>query len=165
MHLHYNIMKFPANIVEQVRKHLDPTPCGLVRHLVEAGHEAYIVGGAIRDLLLGASPKDYDIVTSATPEEIRRVFGRRRCHIIGRRFRLVHVYANGDLYEISTFRRIPSEKERQGRHANGDDHIILFLAHSCHKAVTGDACVVDEDIYRAETLFYLLDCLFDLFKI
>ena len=117
-------MKFPTNIVEQVRKHLDPTPCGLVRHLVEAGHEAYIVGGAIRDLLLGTSPKDYDIVTSATPEEIRRVFGRRRCHIIGRRFRLAHVYANGDLYEISTFRRIPNERERQGRHADTDDHII-----------------------------------------
>ncbi len=149
MHLHYNIMKFPANIVEQVRKHLDPTPCGLVRHLVEAGHEAYIVGGAIRDLLLGASPKDYDIVTSATPEEIRRVFGRRRCHIIGRRFRLVHVYANGDLYEISTFRRIPSEKERQGRHANGDDHIIWN--DNCFGTLEDDATRRD---FTANALYF-----------
>ena len=115
----------PNAIIEALRKRLAPTPCMLVRQLVAAGHQAYIVGGAIRDLLLDVTPKDYDIASSATPEEIRQVFGRRRCHIIGRRFRLVHVYANGDLFEVSTFRRVPSEEERQGRHpSEPDGHII-----------------------------------------
>ena len=118
------MQKLSSTLVEELRQRLDPTPCGLVRKLVEAGHEAYIVGGAVRDLLLGNTPKDYDIATSATPEEIRHVFGRRRCHIIGRRFRLVHVYANGEPYEVSTFRRVPSERERQGRHPDAEDHII-----------------------------------------
>ncbi|MBO7742042.1 MAG: polynucleotide adenylyltransferase PcnB, partial [Victivallales bacterium] len=101
--------------IEVLRQQLSPTPCNIVRELVRAGHEAYIVGGAIRDLILGKVPKDYDISTSATPEEVRAVFGRRRCHVIGRRFRLAHVYSNGDIYEVSTFRRVPNEVERQGR--------------------------------------------------
>ena len=101
--------------LESLRKLLDPVPCRLVRQLHQAGHEAYIVGGAIRDLLLGHAPKDYDISTSARPEEVRRVFGRHRCHVIGRRFRLAHVYAGGDIYEVSTFRRRPDAQERKGR--------------------------------------------------
>lgn len=80
----------------------------LVSKLQNAGYEAYIVGGAIRDLLLGRAPKDFDISTSATPEEIRSVFGRRSSRIIGRRFRLVHVQYNGELFEVSTFRRAPA---------------------------------------------------------
>ena len=107
--------KVPNSVLEGLRKALDPTPVGIVRELVRAGYEAYIVGGAIRDLLLGKTPKDYDISTSATPEQVRAVFGRRRCHVIGRRFRLAHVYGGGELYEVSTFRRQPNEQERQGR--------------------------------------------------
>ncbi|MDD5698746.1 MAG: polynucleotide adenylyltransferase PcnB [Victivallaceae bacterium] len=79
----------------------------LVRQLKNAGYIAYIVGGAIRDLMLGREPKDYDISTSATPEEIRAVFGRRNARIIGKRFQLVHVRMGPDIIEISTFRRSP----------------------------------------------------------
>ena len=61
----------------------------VVAELQNAGFETYIVGGAIRDLLLDRTPKDYDISTAATPEEVREVFGRRRARIIGRRFQLV----------------------------------------------------------------------------
>ena len=107
--------KVPNSVLEELRKALDPTPVGIVRELVRAGYEAYIVGGAIRDLLLGKTPKDYDISTSATPEQVRAVFGRRRCHVIGRRFRLAHVRGGSELYEVSTFRRQPNEQERQGR--------------------------------------------------
>jgi poly(A) polymerase len=81
----------------------------IVQKLQEAGYEAYIVGGAIRDMMLGRVPKDYDISTSATPEETRAVFGRRNARIIGRRFTLVHLRYAGDLIEISTFRRAPEE--------------------------------------------------------
>ncbi len=70
--------------------------------LQQQGHAAYVVGGAVRDLLLGREPKDFDVATSATPEEVRAVF--RRSRIIGRRFRLVHVMFGAETIEVSTFR-------------------------------------------------------------
>ncbi len=81
----------------------------LIAKIQDAGYEAYVVGGAIRDLLLGRIPKDYDISTSATPEEVRSIFGRRIARIIGKRFRLVHVQYGGELFEVSTFRRKPKQ--------------------------------------------------------
>jgi poly(A) polymerase len=73
-----------------------------VRELQEAGYEAFIVGGSVRDLLLGKVPKDFDVATSATPEEVLGVFPR--CRLIGRRFRLAHVRKAGVLIEVATFR-------------------------------------------------------------
>ena len=70
--------------------------------LQAAGYQAYVVGGAVRDLLLNRTPKDFDVATDATPEEVRRVF--RRSRIIGRRFRLVHVMFGEEVVEASTFR-------------------------------------------------------------
>jgi poly(A) polymerase len=78
----------------------------VVRGLTDAGYEAYIVGGAVRDLLLGLRPKDFDVATNATPEEVKKEF--RRAFIIGRRFRIVHVvFGRGrehEVIEVSTFR-------------------------------------------------------------
>ena len=92
----------------------------IVADLKSAGFETYIVGGAVRDLLLDREPKDFDISTSATPEEIRQVFGRRQARIIGKRFRLVHVFMNGEIYEVSTFRSAPEkEKSSNPGSANG----------------------------------------------
>jgi poly(A) polymerase len=71
--------------------------------LQAAGYQAYVVGGAVRDLLLDRHPKDFDVATDATPEEVKRVF--RRARIIGRRFRLVHVMFGEETVEVSTFRR------------------------------------------------------------
>jgi len=84
----------------------------VVTELQQAGYEAYIVGGAIRDLLLDRTPKDFDIGCSATPEQVRAVFGRRRTRIIGKRFRLTHVTNKGELFEVSTFRKAPREGGR-----------------------------------------------------
>jgi len=70
--------------------------------LQQAGYEAYLVGGAVRDLLLGTRPKDFDVATNALPEEVRRLF--RRSRLIGRRFRLAHVMYGGETVEVSTFR-------------------------------------------------------------
>ncbi|MEO7092634.1 MAG: poly(A) polymerase, partial [Polyangiales bacterium] len=80
----------------------------VLRRLSQAGFEAYLVGGAVRDLLLGRRCKDYDIATSARPEDVKRVF-RSNCRIIGRRFRLAHVFFSygGKTYEVATFRRNP----------------------------------------------------------
>ena len=71
----------------------------IVAALQNAGYEAYIVGGAVRDFLLDRQPKDYDLSTSATPEEIKKVFRKQRCMIIGRRFRLVHLYHGKEILE------------------------------------------------------------------
>jgi poly(A) polymerase len=73
-----------------------------VSRLHDAGFEAYLVGGCVRDLQLGCKPKDFDVVTDATPEQIARLF--RNSRIIGRRFRLVHVYYRAEVIEVSTFR-------------------------------------------------------------
>ena len=74
----------------------------VVSRLQQAGYEAYVVGGAVRDLLIGAEPKDFDVATNATPEEVRAVF--RRSRIIGRRFRIVHVMVGPETIEVTTFR-------------------------------------------------------------
>lgn len=74
----------------------------VTKTLQDAGFKAFVVGGAVRDLLLGVKPKDFDVATDATPEEVQRLF--RRAHIIGRRFRLVHVMFGADTIEVSTFR-------------------------------------------------------------
>ncbi|HZY16565.1 MAG TPA: polynucleotide adenylyltransferase PcnB, partial [Ramlibacter sp.] len=85
---------------------VDERALNVVRTLKQAGHEAYIVGGAVRDLLLGLKPKDFDVATDATPEQVKSLF--RRAFIIGRRFRIVHVvYGRGrehEVIEVSTFR-------------------------------------------------------------
>jgi len=86
------------------RSGIDPDALRIVERLRENGHEAYIVGGAVRDLLLGRRPKDFDIVTDAPPARIKRIF--RSARVIGRRFRLVHVYAGPNIFEVSTFRSI-----------------------------------------------------------
>lgn len=81
---------------------IDPDALQIVNRLRDAGFSAYIVGGAVRDLLVGNKPKDFDIVTDATPSRIKRIF--RNSRIIGRRFRLVHVVFGTKIFEVSTFR-------------------------------------------------------------
>lgn len=92
---------------------LDERAVKVVKTLTDAGFEAYIVGGAVRDLLLNMRPKDFDVATNATPEQVKGLF--RRAFIIGRRFRIVHVvYGRGrehEVIEVSTFRALPTESE------------------------------------------------------
>lgn len=87
---------------------LSPAILDVLDTLTKAGYDAYIVGGSVRDLLLGFHPKDYDAVTNATPSQIRELFGRR-CRIIGRRFELAHVYSGRDMIEVATFRAPPRQ--------------------------------------------------------
>ncbi|HEY8353752.1 MAG TPA: polynucleotide adenylyltransferase PcnB [Methylophilaceae bacterium] len=84
------------------RKLISSAALKTVEGLQKAGFEAYIVGGAVRDLLLERAPKDFDVATNATPEQVNRIF--RRSRIIGRRFRLVHVMFGNETIEVSTFR-------------------------------------------------------------
>ncbi len=84
------------------KEHVDKKARSIISKLNEAGHKAYIVGGFVRDSLMGKNPKDCDIVTNATPEEIKEIIPRTR--IIGRRFKIVHARAGKEIIEISTFR-------------------------------------------------------------
>ena len=90
---------------------IDPDAAKVVQRLRRYDHAAYLVGGCVRDLLLGLKPKDFDVVTSATPPEIKRLF--RNCRIIGRRFRLAHIFFGSKIIETSTFRANPREIEEE----------------------------------------------------
>ncbi|WP_211453399.1 polynucleotide adenylyltransferase PcnB [Collimonas antrihumi] len=88
----------------------------VTKTLQDAGYKAFIVGGAVRDLLLGVKPKDFDVATNATPEQVKRLF--RRAFIIGKRFQIVHVMFGQDLLEVTTFRGASSDgspKDEHGR--------------------------------------------------
>lgn len=84
------------------RKQISDNALKVLYRLNGAGFDAYLVGGGVRDLLLGQQPKDFDIATNATPEEIRQLF--RNCRLIGRRFRLAHIMFGRDIIEVATFR-------------------------------------------------------------
>lgn len=96
-----------------------------VEKLRDAGYDAYLVGGCVRDLLLGKSPKDFDVATNATPEEVRDLF--RRSRLIGRRFQIVHVRYGRHIIEVSTFRKgqaDPEDGEEDDR-IHADSGLIL----------------------------------------
>jgi len=86
---------------------IDPDAIKIARRLRSSGHHAYIVGGAVRDLMLGKHPKDFDIATDAQPNRIRRLF--RNSRVIGKRFRLVHIFFDSKIIEVSTFRSQASD--------------------------------------------------------
>lgn len=88
---------------------LDEDAIKVLRRLTRNGFEAYLVGGGVRDLVLNRDPKDFDIATSAKPQEVRRLF--RNCRIIGKRFRLAHVlFGAGKIIEVATFRKDPNQR-------------------------------------------------------
>lgn len=90
----------------------------MLQRLKKADYEAYLVGGCVRDLLLGREPKDFDVATNASPEQVKQVF--RNCRIIGRRFRLAHVFFGKEIIEVATFRGSESEEsDRQIVHEDG----------------------------------------------
>lgn len=89
--------------------HIDPNALSVLKRLHEAGFTSYLVGGGVRDLLMNKRPKDFDISTSARPEEIKQLF--RNCLLIGRRFRLAHIRFGKQFIEVSTFRAGDPEEE------------------------------------------------------
>ncbi len=99
---------------------LDADAVRAVERLTERGHEAYFVGGCVRDILVGRQPKDFDIATAARPQQVKRTFPRN-CRIIGRRFKLAHLHYFGGqkILEVSTFRRTPDTSAPNG--GEGDD--------------------------------------------
>ena len=132
----------------------------VIATLSRAGFDAYIVGGGVRDTLLGLRPKDFDAVTDAKPHEIKDVFGKR-CRIIGRRFQLAHVYSGRELIEVATFRGPPNNNASTNQDGMilrdnvwGDikqdfarrDFSINALYYQPLKGVVHDFCGALEDI-------------------
>ncbi len=112
------------------RQNISPEALRVLYGLKEAGYYGYLAGGGVRDLLLGRKPKDFDVVTDATPNELRKVF--RNCRLIGRRFRLAHVFFGQDkIIEVATFRsdQTPPEEGEEppqdGLHIKRDDGLIV----------------------------------------
>ncbi|WP_395682572.1 polynucleotide adenylyltransferase PcnB [Dokdonella sp.] len=97
------------------RKSISAGALRVLYRLHEAGHRACLVGGAVRDLLLGGHPKDFDVATDATPEQVRALF--RNCRLIGRRFRLAHVVFGREIVEVATFRGSSDD-------GSGDRHLV-----------------------------------------
>ncbi len=131
---------------------IDPDAAKVVRRLERAGYQAYLVGGCVRDLLLDGKPKDFDVCTSARPEDVRALF--RNCRIIGRRFRLAHVlFSGGKVIEVATFRRSPVTEAPEEDATEGDYDILIRSDN-----VFGDA---HEDAIRRDftinALFYDVD--------
>lgn len=93
------------------RRDMSRAALNVLYGLNKGGFEAYLVGGCLRDILNGVTPKDFDVVTNATPEEVQKLF--RRARVIGRRFKIVHVYFGQDVIEVATFRALSEPDERE----------------------------------------------------
>jgi poly(A) polymerase len=122
------------------RKQISDNALKVLYRLHSSGYEAYLVGGGVRDLLIGQRPKDFDIATNATPEQVRKLF--RNCRLIGRRFRLAHVMFGRDIIEVATFRGHHQEangkKETDGQTASQSEAGML-LRDNVYGSIDEDA--------------------------
>ncbi len=118
------------------RKNIDESALKVLYRLNKAGYEAYLVGGAVRDLLLGHHPKDFDVATDATPEQVKELF--RNCRLIGRRFRLAHIHFGRHIIEVATFRG--HHGESQSGHQDDSGRIL-------RDNVYGD---LEQDVWRRD---------------
>jgi poly(A) polymerase len=109
----------PRSLHSISRADISPNALKVLYRLKEAGYQGFLVGGAVRDLLLGLRPKDFDVATDALPEEVRRLF--RNCRLIGRRFRLAHVFFGNEIIEVATFRAAaaPEREDAEDLDAEG----------------------------------------------
>jgi poly(A) polymerase len=149
------------------RAEISPNALKVLYRLKEAGYQGFLVGGAVRDLLLGVRPKDFDIATDALPEDVRRLF--RNCRLIGRRFRLAHVHFGNEIIEVATFRAAAApEREDEPDEADGEAELPPDIDTE-HRAVDGSGRIlrdnmygsIDADIWRrdftANALYYSVE--------
>ena len=132
------VTKLKARPLNVTRDRVDPNALDVVSRLREAGFQALLVGGCVRDLLLGAAPKDFDVATDATPEQVRRLF--RRSRMVGRRFKIAHVHYGREFVEVSTFRRLLAADEEGDHTAHPTGLILRDNAYG----------TLDEDAFRRD---------------
>jgi poly(A) polymerase len=134
---------------------ISPQALKVLYRLKDAGYQSFLVGGSVRDLLLGVRPKDFDVATDARPEDVRRLF--RNCRLIGRRFRLAHVHYGDEIIEVATFRaatapeEVDDEDHREVDDARAHDESGRILRDNVYGSV-------DDDVWRrdftANALYY-----------
>ncbi|MEL6869875.1 MAG: polynucleotide adenylyltransferase PcnB [Pseudomonadota bacterium] len=129
------------------RKHISRAALKVLYRLHESGYQAFLVGGAVRDLLLDGRPKDFDVATDASPDEVHDLF--RNSRVIGRRFRLVHVRFGREIIEVATFRAATDPQDSDGgTQTDGEGRLLRDNAYG----------TIDEDVWRrdftANALYY-----------
>ncbi|MCZ6889363.1 MAG: polynucleotide adenylyltransferase PcnB [Gammaproteobacteria bacterium] len=128
---------------------VSPNAVVVIETLRDAGYDAYLVGGCVRDLLLGLKPKDFDVATSATPEDVKAVFPRVR--LVGRRFRIAHVRFRREIIEVSTFRRhFDPDDEAQNEHNRRSEEGVILRDNAYGR--------MDEDAFRRDFTINALYC-------
>lgn len=130
------------------RRDISPNALRVLYRLRDAGFSAYLVGGAVRDLLVGQHPKDFDVATDATPEQIKQQF--RNCRLIGRRFRLAHVVFGREIIEVATF-RANSDDGSGDRQTHEDGRL---LRDNVYGTIEDDAIRRD---FTANALYYAIE--------
>jgi poly(A) polymerase len=128
------------------RQDIHPNALKVLYRLHSGGYGAYLVGGCVRDLLLGYHPKDFDIATNATPDEVRRLF--KNCRLIGKRFRLAHIVFGRDIIEVATFRTHHENAEEQ-QHARMEKGMII--RDNVYGTIEDDVCRRD---FTINALYY-----------
>jgi poly(A) polymerase len=149
------------------RSHISANALRVLYRLREAGFMAFLVGGCVRDLLLGLTPKDFDVATDALPEEVKRLF--RNCRLVGRRFRLAHVFFGRETIEVATFRAtsapsqgeepLPDADPEDGEAPELDDEAAARAFDASGRILRDNVYgTIDEDVWRrdftANALYY-----------
>jgi len=122
------------------RQLLSPSALKVLYRLNKGGYDAYLVGGGVRDILLGLKPKDFDIATNATPDEIKELF--RNCRLIGRRFRLAHIVFGREIIEVATFRGhhdSATEQEKNCKKTSKQSEHGMLLRDNIYGSIDEDA--------------------------
>ena len=132
------------------RRQISDNALKVLYRLNKSGYEAYLVGGGVRDLLLGKAPKDFDIVTDATPEQIKKLFSN--CRLVGRRFRLAHVVFGRDVIEVATFRG-HHHKVNTSKHISSQSDEGMLLRDNVYGTIEEDA---ERRDFTVNALYYCI---------
>ena len=138
----------PRDVHGISRKQMSPNALRVLYRLREAGFGGYLVGGAVRDLLVGGAPKDFDVATDATPEQVKALF--RNCRLIGRRFRLAHVVYGREIIEVATFRANSADDNDDRQTDDGG----RLLRDNVYGSIEDDAVRRD---FTANALYYAIE--------
>ena len=138
----------PRDVHDISRKQMSPNALRVLYRLREAGFGGYLVGGAVRDLLVGGAPKDFDVATDATPEQVKALF--RNCRLIGRRFRLAHVVYGREIIEVATFRASSANDDDDRQTDDGG----RLLRDNVYGTIEEDAIRRD---FTANALYYAIE--------
>ena len=132
-----DLYKIPRDKHSISRKNIDENALKVLYRLHNAGYRALLVGGGVRDILLGIKPKDFDITTNATPEEVKALF--RNCRLIGRRFRLAHILFGREVIEVATFRGPHDETDKKDLQKAKQSQAGMLLRDNVYGSLEEDA--------------------------